>query len=162
MASTRSSRYGVDQMTENDGHSRLRQLALDYARGRISRDHYLQERNEFLDALSALPPNAHPAALERPAESRPSGDEATIRVRTVAPKAAERARAASAGPASRKRALLAAVIGIAVVLIALLMALFPREGLQQPGHKADNGAEPQARPAGGVDAAANARRPTIP
>jgi hypothetical protein len=121
-------------MVKNKDHSRLRQMALDYAHGRISRSRYLRERAQFLDDLPSRsaadePPPQSPGELVR----RPSAEEATIPINLTPPKPQRRSEPPEATtPQPRRGRLLAAVIGIALVILILLMTIYPGNGEQQP------------------------------
>lgn len=116
-------------MGEKRSHSQLRQLALDYAEGRIARSRYVRARSRFLDALSSRPP---PPPAEETTVPRPLPDEATIQIQaefadTVAPPGTP-----SKGRASIKTPLIMAAAGGIVALVAVLLLLFLGNGERGP------------------------------
>lgn len=94
-------------MSERPGPTPLRQLALDYAEGRIERAAYVQARSELLDALSAARP------LARATQTHASSAATTQQMVFPRPPAAL---APAAPPAPAKRSTRLALLGAGLML----------------------------------------------
>ena len=125
-------------------------MALDYAHGRISRSRYQRERARFLDALAGQTPANEPSA--QPAASplaRPLAEEATIPI-ALTPSPPRRGRGpARFAPHARTGRILAAIIGISLAVLILLMTVLPGGGERRPAATEQGGAGAGAPAAGG-------------
>jgi hypothetical protein len=129
-------------------------MALDYAHGRISRSRYLCERAQFLDALTGQTRADGVAA--QPAASplvRPAAEEATIPI-DLTPSRPRRGRGpVRFTPPGRTGRILAAIIGISVAALILLMTVLPGVGERRPA-VTDQGTADGGAPAAGGGATA--------